>query len=93
MSSTVATTGDPAIQMHKSVATSARAAADGLPTVSAAGMRRGHAELLEAALGKTRKSLEELARVADVGADGAGALADQDVESGQKFDGVREVRR
>ncbi|ANO21772.1 Uncharacterised protein [Mycobacteroides abscessus subsp. abscessus] len=93
MSSTIATTGDPAIQMHKSVATSARAAADGLPTVSAAGMRRGHAELLEAALGETRKSLEELARVGDVGASGAEGLGGQDRESGQKFNGVREARR
>ncbi|MDO3013229.1 hypothetical protein P5V34_04410 [Mycobacteroides abscessus subsp. abscessus] len=93
MSEVVATTGDPVIQLHRGVAQSARAAVVALPTVSAVGMRRGHAELLEAALSDTRKTLEELARVADVGASGSAALADQDVESGQKFDGVREASR
>ncbi|WP_255785756.1 hypothetical protein [Mycobacteroides abscessus] len=93
MSSTVATTGDPIVQTHRAVAASARAAMSGLPTVSAVGMRRGHASILEAALGETRKTLEELARVADVGASGAGALGDQDGENGRKYDGVGEARR
>ncbi len=84
---TVATTGDPIVRMHRSVAQSAREAVTELPVVSAVGMRPGHAEILEAALADTRKSLEELARVADVGADGAGALGDQDHENGRKFDG------
>ncbi|WP_100459277.1 hypothetical protein [Mycobacteroides abscessus] len=84
---TVATTGDPVIQMHKGVAASARAAAGGLPVVSSVGMRPGHAGILEAALGETRKSLEELGRVADVGAGGAKGLADQDVENGRKYEG------
>lgn len=87
MSSTVATTGDPAIQMHRAVAASAREAASTLPTVSAAGMRSGHAAILESALSDTRKVLTELARVADVGASGAGGLGDQDRESGRKYDG------
>lgn len=93
MSSKVATSGDPIVQLHRGVAASARSAASALPTVSAVGMRAGHAELLESALADTRKSLGELARVADVGAQGARALSGQDTESGQKFDGVREVRR
>lgn len=93
MSGTVATSGDPVIQLHRTVAQSAREAVASLPVVSAAGMRRGHAGLLEGALTDTRKSLEELARVADVGASGAGALADQDSESGQKFGSVQEARR
>ncbi|SHW96940.1 MULTISPECIES: hypothetical protein [Mycobacteroides] len=82
---TVATTGDPVIQMHKGVAASARAAAGGLPEVSAVGMRAGHAEILESALGETRTALAELARVGDVGASGATALADQDVENAGRF--------
>ncbi|WP_147377928.1 hypothetical protein [Mycobacteroides abscessus] len=85
MSGTVATTGHLVIQMHKGVAASARVAAAALPTVSSAGMRRGHAELLESALGEARKSLEELARVADVGARGSAALADQDSENAGRF--------
>ncbi|AGM27705.1 hypothetical protein [Mycobacteroides abscessus] len=84
---TVATTGDPVIQMHKGVAASARSAVAGLPTVDSVGMRSGHAGILEAALGETRKSLEELGRVADVGAGGAKGLADQDVENGRKYEG------
>lgn len=93
MSSTVATTGDPIIQMHRGVAASARATMAGLPTVSSMGMRRGHAAILESALGDTRKTLAELAHVADVGAAGAGGLADQDSESGQKYGTVQEARR
>lgn len=87
MSGTVATSGDPIVQVHRSVAQSARSAAAGLPTVSAEGMRRGHAVILESALGDTRKTLAELAHVADVGASGAEALADQDVENSRKFGG------
>lgn len=87
MSSTIATTGDPIIQVHKAVAASARATAGALPTVSAVGMRAGHAAILEGALSDTRKVLTELARVADVGASGAGGLGDQDRESGRKYDG------
>lgn len=90
---TVATTGDPIVQVHKAVAASARAAALGLPTVSAVGMRAGHASILEMALSDTRQVLAELARVADVGASGAGALADQDRENGQRYSGVQEARR
>lgn len=93
MSSTVATAGDPIVQLHRGVAASARAAVASLPVVSAVGMRRGHAEILESALGETRRTLGELARVADVGAEGAGALADQDVENGRRFGTVREARR
>lgn len=84
---TVATTGDPIVQLHRSVAASARAAAEGLPTASSVGMRPSHAELLESALGETRRTLEEQARVADIGAGGAEGLGDQDVESGRKFGG------
>ncbi|AMT69231.1 MULTISPECIES: hypothetical protein [Mycobacteroides] len=87
MSSTIATTGDPIIQVHRGVAQSAREAAAGLPVVNSAGMRTGHAELLENALGETRKVLTELARVADIGARGAGALADQDCENAERFEG------
>lgn len=87
MSSTVATSGDPVIQMHRGVAASARATMAGLPVVSSAGMRPGHAAILEGALSDTRKVLTELARVADVGASGAGGLGDQDRESGRKYDG------
>lgn len=87
MSGTVATTGDPIIQAHRGVAASAREAAGALPTVSSEGMRAGHAELLESALADTRKTLGELARVADVGSGGAGALGDQDSENGRKFEG------
>lgn len=93
MSSTVATSGDPVIQAHRTVAVSARAAAAALPTVSAVGMRPGHAELLEGALAETRKTLAELGRVADVGARGAEGLADQDSESGRKYGSVQEARR
>ncbi|RIS62522.1 hypothetical protein [Mycobacteroides abscessus] len=87
MSSTIATSGDPIVQLHRGVAASARAAAGALPVVSAVGMRSGHAELLEAALGETRRTLGELARVADVGASGSAALADQDRENAGKFGG------
>ncbi|WP_157931797.1 hypothetical protein [Mycobacteroides abscessus] len=87
MPGTVATTGDPIIQAHRGVAASARAAVRALPTVSSAGMRRGHAELLEAALSDTRRVLGELARVADVGAGGAEGLGDQDGENGRRFGG------
>lgn len=78
---TVATSGGPVIQLHRSVAASAREAASGLPVVSSVGMRPGHAGILEAALGETRKSLEELARVGDVGAAGAEGLGGQDREN------------
>ncbi|EIV77925.1 hypothetical protein MM3A0810R_2767 [Mycobacteroides abscessus 3A-0810-R] len=81
------------MQVHRAVAQSARAAASGLPVVSSVGMRPGHAELLEGALSDTRKVLGELARVGDVGASGAGALGDQDCESGQRFGTVQEARR
>lgn len=93
MSSTVATSGDPIVQVHRGVAASARAAVSALPTVSAEGMRRGHAGILEAALGETRKALEGLAHVADVGSGGATALADQDTENGRKYGSVQEVHR
>lgn len=93
MSEVVATTGDPIVQLHRAVAQSARSAAGALPVVSAAGMRTGHAELLEGAIAETRKSLEELARVADVGAGGAEGLADQDRENGRKYGSVQEARR
>lgn len=87
MSGTIATSGDPAVQLHRAVAASARAAAAGLPTVSSEGLRAGHAELLEGAISETRKVLEELARVADVGAQGAEGLGDQDSENGRRFGG------
>lgn len=87
MSGTVATTGDPMIQMHKSVAASARSAVSTLPVVESAGMRRGHAGILEAALMDTRRVLEELGRLGDVGARGSAALADQDCENGRKYEG------
>lgn len=93
MSSIIATTGDPVIRMHRSVGEGAREAAVGLPTVTAEGLRPSHAGILENALGETQRVLGELARVADVGASGAGALGEQDSESGRKFGGVREVRR
>lgn len=93
MSEVVATTGDPIVQMHKAVAASARSAVVGLPTVSSVGMRAGHAGILESALGETRKTLTELARVGDVGASGAEGLSGQDVENAGKFGTVREVRR
>lgn len=93
MSGTVATSGDAIVQMHKSVASSAREAALGLPTVVSVGMRAGHAELLEGAIAETRKALDGLAHVADVGARGAGALADQDSENAGKFDHVKDVKR
>ncbi|WP_078314939.1 hypothetical protein [Mycobacterium sp. D16Q16] len=89
----IATTGDPVVQMHRTTATSARSAAAGLPTVNPVGMRAGHAAILENAIAETRKSLEELARVAEVGAGGAEGLADQDRENAGKFGSVREVRR
>ncbi|WP_237082902.1 hypothetical protein [Mycobacteroides abscessus] len=85
MSSTVATSGDPIVQIHRAVAASAREAAGALPVVSAAGMRPGHAGILESALGETRRVLEELARVGDVGAGGAEALGDQDRENAGRF--------
>ncbi|SKF72747.1 Uncharacterised protein [Mycobacteroides abscessus subsp. abscessus] len=83
----IATSGDPVIRMHKSIGEGAREAAAGLPTVSSAGMRAGHAAILENAIADTRKVLGELARVAEVGAGGAGALADQDCENAGKFGG------
>lgn len=89
----IATSGDPVIQMHRGVATGARAAAAGLPTVSAAGMRPGHAAILETALSETRKTLTELALVADVGAGCASALSEQDAENGRSYEQVPEVRR
>ncbi len=89
----IATSGDPVIQMHRGVAAGARAAAAALPTVSAAGMRVGHAELLESASSETRKTLGELARVADTGAGGARALSERDRENAGKYDGVRSVDR
>ncbi|MBN7524327.1 hypothetical protein I3U46_08410 [Mycobacteroides abscessus subsp. massiliense] len=93
MSEVVATSGDPIVQVHRAVAQSARAAVTGLPVVSAAGMRSGHAALLESALGETRKALGELAHVGDVGSAGAEALANQDIENGQRYGTVREARR
>ncbi|QSM94327.1 hypothetical protein I3U40_00220 [Mycobacteroides abscessus subsp. abscessus] len=93
MSEVVATTGDPIVQTHRAVAASAREAAGALPTVSAVGMRSGHAGILEAALADTRKALAELARVADVGSAGAEGLSEQDRESGQKYGSVQEARR
>lgn len=87
MSGTIATSGDPVIRMHKSVGEGARAAVAGLPTVASEGLRSGHAELLEGALGETRAALVELGRVADVGAQGAEGLGDQDHESAGKFEG------
>lgn len=90
---TIATTGDPVVVMHRGVATGARAAAAGLPTVSAIGMRPGHAAILESALSETRKTLGELARVADVGAAGASALSEQDTTNAGRYDGVRGVTR
>lgn len=83
----IATSGDPIVRMHKSVGEGATAAAAGLPSVSSVGLRRGHAEMLENALGETRRTLMELGRVADVGAQGAEALGEQDVESGRRFGG------
>ncbi|OHU35730.1 hypothetical protein BKG80_23560 [Mycobacteroides chelonae] len=83
----ISTSGDPIVQLHRSVAASAREAVASLPVVESAGMRAGHAELLEGALADTRTALEELGRVADVGAGGAEGLADQDSENGQKFGG------
>ncbi|KPG04903.1 hypothetical protein AN908_23260 [Mycobacteroides immunogenum] len=85
MSGTIATSGDSVIRMHKSVGEGARAAASSLPSVESEGMRVGHSAILEAALAETRAALEELARVADIGAGGAGALGDQDQESGRRF--------
>lgn len=73
--------------MHKSVGEGARSAVASLPTVSSVGMRLGHADLLEGAIAETRKALEELGRVADVGAGGAEALGEQDTENGRKFSG------
>ncbi|SKR46298.1 hypothetical protein [Mycobacteroides abscessus] len=87
MSSTIATTGDPIVRMHKSVGEGARAAAAGLPVVNSAGMRAGHAAILENAIADTRKVLEGLARVADVGSAGAEALGEQDSENGRRFSG------
>lgn len=87
MPSTVATSGDPIIQMHRAVGEGARSAARGLPTVSAVGMREGHAVILENALADTRAVLVELARVADVGAGGAEGLGEQDGENARRFGG------
>lgn len=87
MSSTIATTGDPIVQLHRGVAQSAQAAVAGLPVVSSVGMRAGHASILESALGETRKALEELGRVAAVGAAGAGGLGDQDAENAGRYGG------
>ncbi|SIG37337.1 Uncharacterised protein [Mycobacteroides abscessus subsp. abscessus] len=86
MSGTIATSGDPIVQVHKSVAEGARAAASSLPVVNAVGMRAGHAAILENALEETRRTLTELGRVADIGAQGAGALGDQDVENGRRYE-------
>ncbi|MBN7483188.1 hypothetical protein [Mycobacteroides abscessus] len=93
MASTIATDGDPVIQMHRGVASSARAAAAGLPVVSAVGMRPGHVSILESTLTETKKVLEELARVAAVGASGAEALGEQDVENARKFGGLDVPKR
>lgn len=93
MSEVIATSGDPIAQLHRAVAQSAQVAVAGLPTVVSVGLRRGHAELLESALADTRKTLTELGRVADVGAGGAEALGDQDVENGQRYGSVQEARR
>lgn len=87
MSSTVATDGDPIIQLHKSVGEGARAAAAGLPVVNSVGMRAAHAGILEGALSDTRRALTELARVADIGASGAEGLGDQDSENARRFGG------
>lgn len=83
----IATTGDPIIQVHKSVGEGAREAVRGLPTVASVGLRSGHAELLESALGETRKTLTELARVGDVGAQGAQGLGEQDGENARRYEG------
>lgn len=83
----ISTSGDSIVQMHRNVGEGAREAAAGLPTVNSEGLRRGHAEILENALGETRKSLVELGRVADVGARGAEGLGDQDSENAGKFGG------
>lgn len=87
MSEVIATSGDPIVQLHKSVAASARAAVVGLPVVDSVGMRSEHAGILEAALSDTRKALEGLARVGDVGASGAEGLGGQDRENAGKFGG------
>lgn len=87
MPSTVATDGDPIVQVHRSVGEGARAAARGLPTVSSAGMRPSHAGILENALGETRRTLMELVRIADVGAGGAEALGEQDRENAGRYGG------
>lgn len=87
MPSTIGTSGDPIIQLHKSVGEGARSAAVGLPTVESEGLRAGHAELLEGALSDTRAVLGELGRVSDVGAGGAEALADQDCANARRFGG------
>ncbi|BAX97327.1 hypothetical protein MSTE_02011 [Mycobacteroides stephanolepidis] len=89
----IATSGDPVIQMHRGVAGGARGATAGLPTVSSAGMRPGHAAILEAELGETRQTLTELARVADIGAGGAEALSEQDSDNAGRYDGVKDVKR
>ncbi|MBN7481536.1 hypothetical protein [Mycobacteroides abscessus] len=87
MPSTIGTTGDPVIRMHKSVGEGARAAVASLPVVDSAGMRAGHAVILEGALSDTRRVLAELARVGDVGSAGATALADQDCENAGRYRG------
>ncbi|RIS81304.1 hypothetical protein [Mycobacteroides abscessus] len=89
----IATSGDPIVQMHRAVASGARAATTALPTVVSAGMRPGHAELLETALSETRKTLGDLARVADVGAAGAGALSAQDTANANQYDQVKGLKR
>lgn len=89
----IATSGDPIVQVHRAVASGARAATTALPTVVSAGMRPGHAELLETALSETKKVLGEMARVADVGAAGASALSEQDTANAGKCDGVKDVTR
>lgn len=83
----ISTSGDSIVQMHRNVGEGAREAAAGLPTVNSEGLRRGHAEILENALGETRKSLVELGRVADIGAGGAEALGDQDSENAGRYEG------
>ena len=41
MSSTIGTTGDPIVRVHRAVGEGARSAAAGLPVVNSAGLRSG----------------------------------------------------
>lgn len=94
MSSTIATTGDSIVQVHRGVATGARAAAAELPMVASfVGMQPSHVAILESALSETRKTLTELARVADVGAEGASALSEQDSENAGRYKRVPPTAR